>query len=114
MKDFFKQSAFDSGCKEDFDFTKPFAVVTAYKEFGKWYTTHYVHLTEEHINLINSNMSFKIVETIKRVMLGGSIEPTVEYLCPLNNWKNLPIYQFKAYGCDGFCDYLIMYRGLDV
>lgn len=94
------QGAFDSGCPKDFDFEKPFAKVVAFKNGGKWYSTKFVYLKDEHIKIIEKNYGFEIAELI------GNKDESVRYLCPLTSWDESCHFIIETFSVEGFCQYM--------
>jgi len=97
----FIQNALDSGVEDNFDFTKPFLKVTAYKDSGKWYATKFTNIDDDLLQIIESNNGFLIIDMIIKS------DDSMSQYCPLNSWCSGMFFQVESYGTNGFCNYLI-------
>jgi hypothetical protein len=108
MKDLFKEKVTDDcGELENVDLTKPFIKVMAFKIGGKWYDTKITNLTQQHIEIINSNHGYELED-----MMRNAHDEVKEY-CPLISWDSSCFFVVEAYGVEGFCQRLILSKDLE-
>jgi len=87
----------------NFDLTKPFIQINVFKGTGKWYATKYAQLEQAHVDLINSNVGFDLLDLIQ------NNDPSVAVYSPLgtNFSDNSLKYVVDVFNCEGFCKRLI-------
>lgn len=81
----------DEGC--DLDTTKPFMRAVVFKQSGKWYTSEFSYICDEHLEIIDAYRGFILLDLIKE-----KHEEVKKYCSMTFDTKVV----FEAYNVDGF------------